>query len=181
MSAPLPNGVLIQNQDFVTGHHRGDAVGHDDGGAVGPQLAQPGQNLGFGDRIHRRQGVVQDQDHRMADQRPGDGDALLLAAGEVDPPLAQDRIIAVRQPRNALVDVGVLGRLDHLIPGVDVLEEPDVGVNGVMEQEVVLGHITDVVQQDRQGVVVDILAIQEYFSVRHVVDFHQQVDQGGFA
>ena len=43
------------------------------------------------DRVQRREGFVQQQHRRFQDQRSGDGDAALLAAGKL-------RCIAVAQP-----------------------------------------------------------------------------------
>ena len=47
--------------------------------------------------VDRRQRLVEHQDRRVAQQRAGDGDALALAARELDALLADHRAVALRQ------------------------------------------------------------------------------------
>ena len=54
------------------------------------------QDLRLGLRVHRAQRVVQHEDRRVLRQRARDGGALLLPAGEIDPPLAQHGVVARR-------------------------------------------------------------------------------------
>ena len=56
---------------------------HDDGAALLVQLLEQGHHLPAGLLIQRAGGLVGQQDRGVAHQRPGDGHALLLAAGEL--------------------------------------------------------------------------------------------------
>ncbi len=48
-------------------------------------------------------------------QRPGDRQPLPLAAGEVGPAFADDRLVALGQAGDELVEPGGAGRRDHLV------------------------------------------------------------------
>ena len=82
MRAARDDAPVVQHQDQVGAAHGAQAVGDDEGGAA---LHQPverllDQLLGLG--VHAGGGVVEDQDARVDQQGAGDGDALLLPAGE---------------------------------------------------------------------------------------------------
>ena len=54
-------------------------------------------HLQFGFRIERGGGLVEQDDRRVLDQRARDGDALALAAGELQAVLADRRVVAARE------------------------------------------------------------------------------------
>jgi hypothetical protein len=56
--------------------------GHDDRGARGLELAHEIEHLADELRIERTRDLVEQQQFRVGRDGPGDGDALLLAAGE---------------------------------------------------------------------------------------------------
>ncbi len=62
------------------------------------------------DRVERRGRLVEHQDARVLEQRPGDAEALALAARERAAGLGQRRVVAVRQAGDEVVDVRGLGR-----------------------------------------------------------------------
>src|SRR5215471_14127779 len=53
-------------------------------------------------------GLVENQNWRVADQRPGNRNSLTLAAGQRSAPLADDRVVAMRHALDELVRVGQL-------------------------------------------------------------------------
>ena len=60
-------------------------------------------------------GLVEDQDGRVAEDRPGQGDSLPLAAGEPAAQRPGHGLVAVGQiALDEAVGVGLLGRFDHL-------------------------------------------------------------------
>ena len=81
MGAPLDDLALLQHDDLVAVADRAQAMGDDDAGAAAaPQIVV--DDL-FGDRIERA-GRLVEHDHRgIGNQRPGDLDALALAAAEI--------------------------------------------------------------------------------------------------
>ena len=73
-------------------------------------VAQRGVDLLLGRGVDRRRGVVEHQDPRVGEERPGQGDALALAARQGEAPLADDGVVAVGQARDELVGLGRRGR-----------------------------------------------------------------------
>ena len=87
--------------------------------------------------------LVEDHEPRLAKERPGDGDPLPLAAAQVDPVLADGRLVAVGHVGDELVRAGRAGGLDdrrhrRVGPG-----EADVLRDGPVEQVGRLGHVGD--------------------------------------
>ena len=60
-------------------------------------------------------GVVEDEDARVHDERPRDGDALALAAAEREAALADDGVVALGEGFDELVGLRGLGRRAHLV------------------------------------------------------------------
>src|SRR5690606_41755766 len=92
--------------------------------------------LGAG--VERGGGLVEDEDARALEERPRDGDALLLAARELEAALADLRLVLLRQRLDEVVDVRGACRLDDF--GVARLRAPvaDVVEDGVAAEHRVL-------------------------------------------
>lgn len=67
-------------------------MGHDEGGRIGEDAAQGRLDQGLRVHVQGRQGVVQDEEAGSADDGPGQGEALALAAGEAEALLADLRV-----------------------------------------------------------------------------------------
>src|SRR5204863_471265 len=65
--------------------------------------------------VEGARGFIEQQDGRVAKDRPGDGDSLPLAAGELDATLADQRVIAVLELRYELVRVRPVRSPDDLL------------------------------------------------------------------
>ena len=80
--------------------------------------------------------LVEDQDARVAQDGPGQGQALLLAAGQLGAGLADARLVAVRQLHDEVVGEGPLGRRLHVLPRcARAVAVGDVVVDRVVEQD----------------------------------------------
>ncbi len=90
---------VFQDQDLVGQAHGAQPLGDDKGGAPLHQPLQRQLDQPFGLGVDAGGGVVQDQDARVLEQGAGDGDALLLPAGEGDAPLADLRCRSRRPSR----------------------------------------------------------------------------------
>ena len=98
--APLHHPSRVEHHDLVRVAHGGQTVRDHQHGPLGHEpvdrlLHQP---LRLG--VQRAGGLVEDQDGRVAEQRPGDRDPLPLAAREPGPALAEQRVVALRQLRD---------------------------------------------------------------------------------
>ena len=86
MSAPLHDLPVPDDQDLIRRQDGGQPMGDQDGGALLNQRINGGLNGGFGDGVQGGGGLVKDQQRRVLQQRPGDGNSLLLPAGKLKAP-----------------------------------------------------------------------------------------------
>ena len=68
----------------------------------------------LGVAVERRGRLVQHQDRRRFQDGAGDGNTLLLTAGELQAPLPNQQVITLRQGHDEVVDLGEPRRLAHL-------------------------------------------------------------------
>ena len=92
--------------------------------------------LALGVEIAR--GFVENEDLRRRQDRPGDRQPLLLAAGELDAALADERLVFFGQPDDEFVRVGAAGGVFDLRVGRVVPAVGDVVAHRAVEQENVL-------------------------------------------
>ena len=93
MRAAFHDAAGVEHHDLVGAAHGGEAVRDDQHRPVAHQLLDGllHQPLALG--VERAGGLVEDQDGRVAEQRPRDGHPLPLAAGEARPLLAQQALV----------------------------------------------------------------------------------------
>ena len=103
-------------------------------GAAGAQFADRLLDMALGFGIERGGRLVEQDDRRVLDQRPRDGDALALAAGELQAVLADLRVVAGREAHDEIVRMGGLGGGDDLRFAGAELAERDVVADGAAEQ-----------------------------------------------
>ena len=96
------------------------------------------QHLGAG--IDRAGGFIQDQDLRVGQDGPGDGQQLHLALRDVGGLLVQHHVVAVRQGVDEVVHVGGLGGGDHFLVGRVRPAVADVLHDGAVVQPGILQH-----------------------------------------
>jgi hypothetical protein len=118
-------------------------VGDDGGGAPGEQRDQGGLDRQFGDAVEMRGGFVEDEDSRVFEEDPVDGEALLFPSAEAVAPLADQGAVAVREAGDEVVDERRPDRsLDLVVGGVRRGVEQIVP-NGGMKQERIREHHAD--------------------------------------
>ena len=84
MGALLDDASPVEDQNFIAELAGGQAVADVDGGFVAGDLVELGVDLCLGHGIEGGGGLGQDDEGRVLIQRPGDGDLLGLAAGDLD-------------------------------------------------------------------------------------------------
>src|SRR5436305_2190944 len=100
--ADVVNAAALEDEDRIRIHQRGEAVRDDDEGAALRDAQQVGVDDRLAVRIERARRLVEDQDARIADQRPGDRETLPLPARPVCRALRAKGLIAARQARAEL-------------------------------------------------------------------------------
>ena len=90
MGAALENAVFADDHDFIRAADGGQAVGDHQRRAPLGETIKRGLNLALGGGIQRAGRLVQNEHTRVFQEDTGDGDALLLAAGEHDAALADE-------------------------------------------------------------------------------------------
>ena len=93
----LDDAAVFHQQDQVGAADGGEAVGDDERGSPGEQRGHRRLNELLAFRVEVARGLVENQDLRRRQDRPGNGQALLLAAGELDAALADEGLVLFRQ------------------------------------------------------------------------------------
>src|SRR4029453_13002533 len=88
--------------------------------------------------VEARGGLVEDEDAGIGEDGAGDGDALPLAAGELYPALADDRLVALFELLGELVHAGQAAGPQHLLLARLRPREGDVLADRAVEEERVL-------------------------------------------
>src|SRR5215213_783966 len=156
VAAGLDDPAAVEHDDLVRVAHRREAVGDRD---RRPPLREPVERvlhepLRLG--VERARRLVEDEDRRVAQDRPRDRDALLLAAGEPVAALADNGVVAVRQRCDDVVDPGRLGGdLDLVVRGVRLCEA-QVLPDGLVEEVCLLRDDADEVAEGLERQVADV-------------------------
>ena len=107
MSALLDDVAVFHDEDQVRIADGGEPVGDDEAGLSAHQLPHRRLKLLLGTGIHIGGGLIQDQQRRVLQQCPGNGQALALAAGEQHAVFTHVGIEALRQAVDELLGVGI--------------------------------------------------------------------------
>src|SRR5258706_13141763 len=94
-----PDGLaVLENEDLIGTDDRRDALSDDDDGGVKGVGTERGAETGVSRQVERRERIVEQVDLRLVDQRPGDRQALPLAARDVGAALRDLRVQPARHP-----------------------------------------------------------------------------------
>ena len=182
MGAGLDDLAGIHNHQAVEHGDRRQTVGDGDDGAALHETVE----LLLDDRLHfgieRRGRLVEDEDRRVLENEAGDGDALALAARELDAALADQRVVAgaatlIDQVRDEIAGLGAAGGFGDLVVGGLGPAIADVVANGAMEERGVLRDDADLRAQAFLRDLGDVLAVDEDATPLEVVEAQQQIDQ----
>ncbi len=97
MGAALDDPAAVDDEDLVCAADGGQPVGDDERRAPRQGRVEGPLDRGLGLAVEVGGGLVQDHEAGALQQQPGDGEALLLAAGEPVPAVADDRVQALGQ------------------------------------------------------------------------------------
>ena len=156
-------------------------MGDNEGGAPLCQIVKGPLDLCLGDGVQGGGCLVQDQDGGIFQEDPGNGDALLLSAGEQGAPLSHIGPEALGHGKNILVDLRLFCRFNDLRLGSVGPPIADIFKDGVGKQEHLLLHDADAGVDALLGHVPDVLAVDADGPVRHIVEPGNQLAQGTLA
>ena len=179
MISLLHDAPVRDHRDLVGVLDGGKTVSHHDGGAALAQLVQSLLDQDLGGVVQGRGSLVQNEDGGIFQKHAGDGQSLLLSARQPHATLADDRLIAVLQSHDVVVDVGPLGGLDDLLLGGVQTAVEDVVADGGVEQVNVLLDDTDIAAHRGHGHGVKLFSVNENFTVHAIVEVGDQMADGG--
>jgi hypothetical protein len=159
--ALLDDPAAVEDDEPVHAGDRAQPVRHHE---RGPALHEPPQRLLDEDLalgVQRAGRLVEQQDRRVAQDRPGEGDPLALSAGQLHAALADHGVEAVRQRVGELRDVRRLGRAADLGVGGVRPGERDVLPQRAVEHRRVLRHVRDQAAQVGLAQPADVLAADQ--------------------
>ena len=107
------------------------------------QVLQHGVHLRAPGVVQCRGRLVEDHDRRIAQERSGEGDALLLPAGEHAAVLRQIRIISIRKGQDGLVDIRLLAGGCRLLARGGRLAEKQILHDRPRQKDILLRHDGD--------------------------------------
>ena len=149
--------------------------------AARARVGEAAAQVGLGAGVERARRLVEDEDGRVAEQRAGDGEALALPAAHAHAAVAEDGLVAGREARDELVQLGRLGGGDDLLVGRVGAAERDVRPHRRVEDEGVLEDHAELAPQRLDADVAHVLAVDEHAPGRRVVEAQQQVQQARLA
>ncbi len=114
MATGTGDPALVEDDDPVGEGEHFDPVRDDQYSLAGKALPQAGEDLVLGGDVDCRESVIDHQHRPVAEQGPGQGQTLALAAGELDAALADQGGISLRQFADFLIDGRACSRLDLL-------------------------------------------------------------------
>ena len=130
--------------------------------------AERGAQAGVGGEVERRERVVEQVDLRLAHERPGDGQALALAAGHVRAALGDPAPQAAGHGAHEVGGLGDRQRLPQLVVGGVGLAVAQVAGHRAREQVRPLRHEADAAAQHVGVELADVDAVDEHRAGRDV-------------
>ena len=179
MVADRADAAAVHHDDAVGILHGSDALRNDDLGGLGNELTEPLADQGVGLGVHRAGGVVQDQHFGLFQQRAGNAQALLLAAGYVGAALLDPGVVLVGELLDEFVGLRQFAGLHHLSVGGVRVAPAQVVFDRAGEQHVFLQHDGDIVAQRFQVVPAHVHAAYLDAAFGHVVQAGDQLHQRG--
>ena len=172
---------VVEDDDLIGVANRRQAVRDRDRRAPLGQPFELGLDRRLGLGVERACGLVEHQHRRVAQDRAGDRHPLLLAAREAVAALADDRVVAVRERGDQVVDSGGPGGvLDLLVGGVRAGEAQVLADAGV-EQVGLLGDHADCRRQRFEARIADVDPVDRDPPLLRLVQPRDQVAERGLA
>src|SRR5580704_9903190 len=97
VGAPLDDPAVIEHEDEIGTANGRKPVGNDQGGSTLEGMEKRPLHCVLGLGVQMGRGLVEDDDGGRLEEETGDGQSLLLSAGEAKSTIADDRVESVGQ------------------------------------------------------------------------------------
>ena len=124
---------VIDDEDLVRAPHGAQAVGDDDGGPSLERVVERPLDRSLALAVEVGGRLVEHDDSRPLEEQPREGDALLLAAGQPVPAIADHGVEAVGKLVDQPADLRRRACLEQLLLGGLRSRVEQVGPDGVVE------------------------------------------------
>jgi hypothetical protein len=181
MGADVDDAAGLHHHDAVGAQHGGQAVGDHQRGAPGHQPFQRLLHHVLALGVEGRGGLVEQQHRGVLQQGAGDGDALLLAAGEPRATLAELALVALRQGADELVGLGQPRRAQDVLAARLQPAVADVLGRRGGEDHRVLRHQGDLAAQGQRVELAQVDAVEGDTALLRVVEAQQQLQHAALA
>src|SRR6266516_1279447 len=145
------NAAILQNDDSIHLADSAEAMSNHEHGTPLRQTFQSAHHLGFGFDIKAGSRLVHNDDWRITQYGPCDGDALTLPSRKILALIHKFGVVAARLFHNRFVNTGLFGCLEHLRIGGIGTSDLNIFPDRPIEEDRVLEHDTDVAAHDSQG------------------------------
>ena len=108
---------MIQHQDLIHIFQSDQPVGDEQERVATCQGKERVEDAALGQRVEVGSRFIQQEDGGILQQEPGNRQALAFAPTQAQAAFADDRLIALRQPEDKVVDLGALCGLPESPPG----------------------------------------------------------------
>src|SRR5580692_4868350 len=130
MRPVLENLPILEHHDLVGVTHSGCPMSNQDGGSAAHYIAQPAQDFFFGLGIYSGQGIVENQNSRITNDRASDGGTLLLSAREGNAAFSNDGFVLIGEVGHVAIKVGNFRGAAHFFGVVFLNAESNVAAYG---------------------------------------------------
>src|ERR1700733_1775437 len=175
------DAAIFDDGDARSAAHGRQAMGDDKDGAAGNQIGKRDLHQRFALRVQRRSGFIEDENRRVLEQCPGNGNALAFSAREAKALFADHGIVFFRQPPDKVVGQGSLSGCDYPAHGNPSLTVGDVVAHRIVEEDRFLGHIAYLRTERRQAHIPQVVAVNADATGGDIKKARDQVHQGGLA
>ena len=172
--------AAIQHQDQIGGEDRTEAVRNNDAGPSRHHALQRVLNQHFGFAIERTRRFIEHENARVFENHARQRDALFFAAAESVAALAHDRIVAIGQVHDEVVDVRrPRRRLDLRLRRVH-FGVRQVRADGVVEEIVLLRHHADGGRKRIERHVTQVMSVNANDPLGGIIQARDEIGHGRF-
>ena len=134
MCALFDDPAFVEDDDLIGLEDGVEAVGNGDDSASLHEFAGGFFEQGFGFRIERRCGFVEDEDGRVFEKGAGEGEALGLSTGEAGAAFPDDGFVFLWQRFDEVLQARGFGSLNYFFVSRVRFAEADVFGDGGVEE-----------------------------------------------